>query len=163
MSEYIGNSNTSGQERNELVRRELPDVSAKKKIKMLRVDGGQAHFIDSGGTPWYFNSEERLWREMTLGDIHPMATQFTAPEKPEKTVFDNVEDAALAALKVHFRQKAELYETVEDLQKYATQCRELVNLIEKIEKEPRPDKRAELKRQFTELLNKFEEGLKTEE
>ncbi len=72
MNEVGQESNYFDDKPQALVRQKLPVVDTLQKLKLLHIDGGQAYFIDSKNHQWYFDSAERLWRETTSRDIHPM-------------------------------------------------------------------------------------------
>lgn len=153
------------EERRELAKREPPEVTTTKKIKLLRVDEDQAHFVDSDGNFWYFDSDKREWGKMLPGHIHPMALQFTHPQQPERTEFGSIEDAARHALKIHFRSRAELLRSIANdpatkQRGEAEQCallnEQLVEVIDDIEREGDISKKPDLDKKFLDLLKKLD-------
>lgn len=154
------------EETRELAKRESPEVTTKKKIKLLRVDEGQAHFVDSDGNFWYFDSDKREWGEMLPGHIHPMALQFSHPQQPERSEFETIEDAARHALKIHFRSRAELLRSIandptskqrEEAEQCALLYEQLVEVIDDIEREGDINKKPDLDKKFLDLLKKLDE------
>jgi hypothetical protein len=153
-----------------LAKIELPEASNSHMIKLLRVDGDRAHFLDSQGQPWYFSSNERLWRRMQVTDISGMMLQGSIAIKPEFTEFENIDDAAMYALRIHIQDHGRIIEKMlsdqdltslnendrQELRDILRLTDEISTIIDQILKEKVPEKRKILEEKFTALLAEYD-------
>ncbi len=99
-----------GENKNEVFLVKETEAAPRSALKLVWLDAEQAHFIDSAGKPWYFDSDKRQWKSTTTQDLHPMAWQGAQPlANPEQTEFENPTAAILYALKIHFEARLDRY------------------------------------------------------
>lgn len=158
--------------KHELAKSELPIVSPENKLKLLGVNENQAYFAGSNNDLWHFESSRRIWERLNSDHYYDVVAQIITGERQEKIDFNNIEDAVLYALKIHFHSQLEMYlreekdETnsekeylgigIDDIRWFVLQYNRLIALIGRIESESDQTKRLTLKKELADMLNEFD-------
>ncbi len=155
-----------------LRRPSAPEVTPQKKLILARLDSSGGYFKDNEGCPWYFDIEERTWRDLRDRDVHPMRLQdMPQLETPGRT-FDDLEVAVAHILGVCWRDRLEVQrkvmegyepttpEDIKDLEDYKALHKlyeELIAALERFEREGlNPKERDELRTTIADLFTRIE-------
>lgn len=136
------------------------EVNHIKPIKLIRMDSSQAYFLDSGGKPWYFNFEDRVWREARPMDFHPVATQMTRVLGAQEKNFDSVEEAMIYATLLRLEEdiatfKLLMVTSTEEVKILSgdliVKMEKMKELLDSIKEESDENKKSEMKKEYEEI------------